>query len=202
MSREAHWQKVYREKSPEDVSWFQADPALSKKLIQQYAAPADSILDVGAGASLLVDQLIADRYSNISLLDISAEALAKTRMRLKEQKNVNYIVSDIQNFAPKHQYHLWHDRAVLHFLTTDSACTSYRAALDIGLKKGGYFIVGTFAVGGPEKCSGLEIRQYDLERMLTLFGAGYRLVEELSEEHLTPWGSQQNFAWFVLQKQL
>lgn len=202
MSRQAHWQKVYGEKAPADVSWFQADPALSLSFIRKYAAVDRAVIDIGAGASVLADKLVEAGYDKVSLLDISSEALDVTRTRLgvRADRIASYIASDIQAFSPVNNYQVWHDRAVLHFLTSEEDQKAYKRALDAGLVGGGYFIVGTFAIGGPEKCSGLAIRQYDETRMADFLGEGYGLVEKREELHQTPWGSEQKFAWFVYRK--
>lgn len=196
--RKTHWEQVYRDKSPLEVSWYQAAPTLSRELILSSGIDRQTpLIDVGGGASTLVDHLLADGYTAVSVLDISAQALAHARRRLGAQADrVCWIEADITRFEPPQVYRLWHDRAVFHFLTSAGDRASYRAALERGLAPDGQLIVGTFAPGGPERCSGLPIAQYDAARMQAELGRGFTLLEARSETHRTPAGKDQLFNYF------
>jgi len=196
--RKEHWENVYRGKSPLEVSWYQQEPTLSLWLIASVSLPLKApIIDVGGGASTLVDKLCDEGYTNISVLDISASALAHAKSRLAHKANrVHWYEEDVTCFDPPHRFALWHDRAVFHFLTKRSDRESYINVLRQALEPGGQLIIMTFAIGGPEKCSGLEIVQYDADKLTAELGAGFELIETGNEVHLTPSGSQQKFAYF------
>lgn len=196
--RKAHWQNVYQEKSALDVSWYQKEPALSLKLIRSTQVASDeSIIDVGGGASLLVDYLCREGFMNLAVLDISDNALASAKKRLGDSaKNVEWFEADITQFNAPHQFSLWHDRAVFHFLTDQSDRKSYVEALKCALKSGGHLIIAAFAIGGPEKCSGLEIVQYDSDKLIAELGEDFELVEERNEVHITPSNKEQKFMYF------
>ena len=160
-----------------------------------------ALLDVGAGASVLVDYLLADGYSDITVLDVAKEALDLSRPRLGAQADqARWQVADITEFLPDRSYDLWHDRAVLHFLTTPGQRAAYRAVVEKALQPGGHLVVGTFAIDGPARCSGLEIVQYDAAKLLDMLGPQFVLREEQKEAHVTPAGVIQQFAWFALQR--
>lgn len=199
--RAQHWSGVYSEKAPDAVSWYQAEPSLSLSLIE--AALPDhggALIDVGGGASLLVDRLVDAGYADVSVLDIAPEALARSRARLGDRAGqVTWLAADITNWQPPKRYALWHDRACFHFLTDEADRTRYLAALKTALAPGGTSIIAAFAPDGPEKCSGLAIRQYDADRMLATLGPDFILTDERREAHLTPWGAVQRFAYFVLE---
>lgn len=196
--RKTHWEQVYRDKSPQDVSWYQATPALSLELILASGCGHDApLIDVSGGNSNLVDHLLNAGYGSISVLDISAQALAHARQRLGDRaRQVRWIESDITGFEPAESYCLWHDRAVFHFLIEAEDRQSYRRVLQRALAVGGQLIVGTFAPGGPERCSGLPIVQYDAAHLQAELGAGFVLLETRSEVHLTPSGKDQPFNFF------
>ena len=202
MNNRRHWQAVYRERSAGEVSWYQSDPRVSLSLIRRCElAPDAALLDVGGGASVLVDHLLQDGFCDVTVLDIAQEALAVSRRRLgPEADKVSWQVADITEFSPDRCYNLWHDRAVLHFLTSPRQREAYRAVVEKALQPGGHLIIGTFAVSGPTRCSGLEIVQYDAPRLLEVLGPQFLLREERKEEHLTPAGKSQEFAWFSLQR--
>lgn len=200
--RKTHWETVYRDKSPLEVSWYQLAPTLSWELILASGIDRTApLIDVGGGASTLVDHLLDHGYSAVSVLDISAQALAHAQQRLGERaRQVCWIESDITRFTPSLRYRLWHDRAVFHFLTDAADRARYRAALELGLEPGGQLIIGTFAPGGPERCSGLPIVQYDAARMQAELGAGFTLLETRAETHRTPAGKDQLFNFFRFMK--
>ena len=196
--RKTHWEKIYRDKSPLEVSWYQAAPTLSRELILASSVERGApLIDIGGGASTLVDHLLDDGYSAVSVLDISAQALAHAQQRLGERaQQVRWIEADITCFDPTESYHLWHDRAVFHFLTDPVDRMRYRAVLERALEPGGQLIIGTFAPGGPEQCSGLPIVQYDAVRMQAELGSGFTLLETRAETHRTPSGKDQLFNYF------
>jgi len=196
--RKEHWEKVYREKPPHTVSWYQGDPVLSLSLIERAALPPDApVIDVGGGASTLVDHLCERGYSNVSVLDISAAALAHGRSRLAHKGyRVRWFEEDVTGFKAPDRFALWHDRAVFHFLTSQADRDSYVGVLKRSLKPGGQVVMLTFAIGGPTRCSGLDIVQYDADRLGAELGDDFELLEWGHEAHLTPAGKQQDFAWF------
>lgn len=196
--RKTHWERVYRDKSPLEVSWYQTAPTLSWELIRASGIAQDApLIDVGGGASTLVDRLLEQGYSAVTVLDVSAQALAHAQRRLGERAGrVRWIESDITRFDPPQRYRLWHDRAVFHFLADAGDRVRYLAALGRGLEPGGQLIIGTFAPGGPERCSGLPIVQYDAARMQAELGDGYALQETRAEIHRTPAGKDQLFNFF------
>lgn len=162
-----------------------------------HAAP---IIDIGGGASTLVDHLLAEGYGDITVLDIAAGALAAARMRLgAASKSVTWIEDDITGFVPPRRYQLWHDRAVLHFLTTPQDRARYHAALTQGIASGGYAIFATFGPQGPLKCSGLDVVRYAPEDLAAFLGAGFRLLRSDLNEHVTPAGKNQQFCYTLFQ---
>jgi cyclopropane fatty-acyl-phospholipid synthase-like methyltransferase len=196
--RKAHWEKVYREKSPDAVSWYQREPVLSMALIEKAALPADApLIDVGGGASVLVDCLCESGYSNVSVLDVSAAALEHSRRRLAQKGyRAHWYEEDVTRFRPPHRFALWHDRAVFHFLTDQADRESYVRVLKNALEPGAQVLIMTFATDGPTRCSGLDIVQYDDDKLRAELGACFELLEWGHETHLTPSGNQQRFAWF------
>jgi SAM-dependent methyltransferase len=197
-SRKQHWEDVYSNKSATEVSWYQAEPKLSLELIANTGIPRDAaIIDVGGGASVLVDRLYHAGYRNLTVLDISARALEVAQKRLGDAAaRIHWIDSDITEFQPPQTYALWHDRAVFHFLTDAGDRRRYVDILRRAVPAGGHVIMAAFAIGGPIRCSGLEIMQYDAERMQAELGAGFELVEQRDETHRTPAGADQLFSFF------
>jgi SAM-dependent methyltransferase len=200
VDRKEHWESIYHDKSPREVSWYQKDPALSLQLIRNtQLSLAEPMIDVGGGASVLVDCLCQEGYTRVAVLDISASALDHAKARLGDKAHgVEWYVEDIVDFNPPHPFSLWHDRAVFHFLTDPSDRHRYVDVMKRVLKTGGHLIIAAFAIGGPAKCSGLEIVQYDAEKLLTELGEGFELAEEKTEVHTTPAQREQKFAWFRL----
>lgn len=196
--RKDHWEKVYRDKSPLAVSWYQREPSLSLSLIAGAELPPDApIIDVGGGASTLVDSLCDAGYRNVSVLDISPSALAHSKHRLgRKATRVHWYEGDATRFKPPHRFALWHDRAVFHFLTSAVDRKNYIEVLRQALQPGGHLVMLTFAIDGPVKCSGLDIVQYDADKMSSELGADFKLVETGHEVHITPAGNQQKFAYF------
>jgi len=193
-----HWESVYSAKAPHTVSWYQREPRLSLALIDNAALPYDApLIDVGGGASTLVDHLFELGYSDVSVLDVSAAALAHGRNRLAQKGyRAQWLEEDVTSFEAPRRYALWHDRAVFHFLTSQADRDSYVGALKRSLLPGGQLVMLTFAVGGPEKCSGLDIVQYDADRLGAELGQAFELLEWGRDGHITPLGRQQDFAWF------
>ncbi len=198
--RREHWARVYADKQPCDVSWYQGDPTLSLRLIRAAGiARGAPILDVGAGASFLVDRLLAEGYTKPAVLDISGIALDHVRSRLATGANrIEFFEADITEFVPPHTFALWHDRAVFHFLTDAEDRRRYVNVLLQALESGGHLILAAFGIGGPMRCSGLDVVQYDVEKLLLELGSEFELIEEADEDHLTPTGKVQKFAYFRL----
>jgi len=196
--RKDHWEKVYQNKSPLEVSWYQKRPTLSLELIAHTGVDKGSpIIDIGGGASTLVDALLEEGYTNISVLDISSNALSHAKERLGARAcAINWIVTDITSFKSTVKYSLWHDRAVFHFLTDNADRQAYVAALKGSLAPDGHVIIAAFGIGGPLKCSNLDIVQYDASRLCAELGTEFELVEEAAEHHGTPDGRQQKFGYF------
>jgi len=195
MDRHAHWQSVYETKRETEVSWFQAQPAVSLKLILASGLDASArIIDVGGGASRLVDRLLDLGYAHITVLDVAEAALAKARARLGPRADqVEWVAADVTRWAASRPFDLWHDRAVFHFLTEAPDRHAYLAAMASGVRSGGQAIIGTFALDGPEKCSGLPVRRYDANGLVAELAPHFRLIETLTEDHHTPGGKVQKF---------
>lgn len=202
MEAKAHWEGIYAARKPDEVSWFQAYPALSVELIQASGlGPQASILDVGGGASRLVDTLLDEGYQDVSVLDVSAGALAHSRARLGSRaKKISWIEADITRFFPARSYELWHDRAVFHFLREAEDRRSYVRALEQGLRPGGILLLAAFAPDGPEKCSNLPVCRYDAAGIQAELGPGFVLQSTRDEVHPTPRGTTQHFNYFVFQR--
>jgi len=202
-SRQAHWQNVYTTKGENDVSWFQENPAPSLELIDRIGAtPASAIVDIGGGASRLVDNLVAKGFQDIAVLDFSAAALDAARARLGAKAGkVTWIVADVTLWEPSRTYDIWHDRAAFHFLTDPNDRGAYVARLKRALNVGGHAIIATFAPDGPERCSGLPVVRYDAASLGRALGPDFGLVEALRHAHATPWGSQQAFQFSVFRRE-
>jgi 2-polyprenyl-3-methyl-5-hydroxy-6-metoxy-1,4-benzoquinol methylase len=193
-----HWEKIYRSKAPEKVSWYRPHLEKSLSLIERAAGSRRAaIIDVGGGESTLVDDLLARGYENISVLDISETAIDVTKERLKEAAaRVHWITGDVTKIAlAPSSYDVWHDRAVFHFLTATDERAAYTKAVAHAVKRGGHVIVGTFGPEGPAKCSGLDVVRYDSTSLHDQFGARFRLVESSKELHHTPAGADQQFLY-------
>lgn len=205
--RQAHWENVYTTKGENEVSWFQQSPAPSLALIAQAGAThASAIIDIGGGASRLVDHLVERGFEDVTVLDLSGAALAAAKSRLESQlgaraDRVSWIVADATSFEPAKPYDIWHDRAAFHFLTDASDRAAYIARLKHGLKIGGHAIIATFALDGPEKCSGLPVARYDGASLGQTLGAAFKLVRTQRHEHATPWDSRQIFQFSVFRRE-
>ena len=196
--RKRHWETVYRQKHAEEVSWYQAEPELSLRLIANAALSKDAeIIDVGGGVSRLSARLCARGYQNLSVLDISANALDQSRKLLGTcDCRLRFIEQDITEFEPPGTFDLWHDRAVFHFLTDRKDREAYVSVLERALAPGSHLVILTFAADGPKKCSGLEVTRYGRTEMQAVLGRNFRLEEHGAEMHTTPSGGRQKFAYF------
>lgn len=195
-----HWQNVYETKNPNEVSWTQKIPQTSLDLIEEVSKGKSSkIIDIGGGDSNLVDFLLEKGFENISVLDISAKALEKAKIRLETQaENVDWIVTDITEFKTSREYDIWHDRAAFHFLTTQDEIKKYVEIVRNVVSD--TLIIGTFSVDGPQKCSGLPILQYNEERLKNIFSQDFELVKSFTENHITPFNTVQNFIFCQFKK--
>lgn len=202
MDRKQHWDTVYQDRSPDAVSWYQARPEPSLSLIDASCLQSDAaILDVGGGASNLVDHLLAAGYADLTVLDLSEAALDCAKSRLGEEAaRVHWLETDITRFAPSRRYALWHDRAVLHFLTDPDDQGRYREALLRGTRPGSHVIIGTFAPDGPRQCSGLDVTRYSHTTLQRFLGAPFRLREHRRYLHKTPWEAAQRFLFAHFQR--
>lgn len=202
MDRQAHWEDVYQRKDAREVSWFQPVPVRSLEWIESVAANrGTSVLDVGAGASRLVDHLLERGFRSVGVLDLAESALAQVRQRLGERgEMVEWFVGDLLDFTPPHPFDVWHDRAVLHFLHEPEQQQRYAEVLRRTLRPGGHALIATFAVGGPSRCSGLDIVQYDCNSLSALLGPGFTCVREEQESHPTPGGSEQLFQYCLFRR--
>jgi cyclopropane fatty-acyl-phospholipid synthase-like methyltransferase len=193
--RGAHWEGVYATKGESEVSWFQESPAISLEMIRQ--ANLDhgaAIIDIGGGASRLVDCLLQKGYRSIAVLDLSAAALEAAKKRIgPTAANIDWIVADVTTWQPAGPYDVWHDRAAFHFLTEPRDRAAYLERLRSALRPGGQAIIGTFALDGPEKCSGLPVQRYDGKSLASELGPSFELLDSRTETHHTPWNSTQAF---------
>lgn len=202
MDRKQHWEEVYRQKAEDAVSWFQVHPDFSLALIEAAGiAASDPVIDVGGGASRLVDHLLEAGYTDLTVLDISEAALERAGARLgKAALKVRWLVADVTSWKPERQYRLWHDRAVFHFLTDPADRAAYRRVLDGALAPGGTAVVASFALEGPERCSGLPVQRYSPESLAAELGAGYKLKQSRSEDHVTPLRRIQRFQYSLFER--
>lgn len=199
--RRQHWDTIYGTKPVTDVSWFEADPQVSLKLIEKVSPAHGSVIDVGGGASRLVDRLLAAGFRRVAVLDISATALEHAKTRLgASSAEVRWIAADVTEIEELGSFDVWHDRAVFHFLTDAEDRRKYVASAKRAVPVGGHLIIGAFAADGPLKCSGLEVCRYDAERLTKELGHGFRLVDELTHTHSTPTGKPQKFLFGSFQR--
>ena len=199
--RVAHWENVYSTKQTTEVSWFEAEPTTSLSLIDRVLPQGGRIIDVGGGASFLVDRLVAKGCWEVTVLDIASSAIEHSQKRLRETAwKVHWICDDITVTTQLEKYDVWHDRAVFHFLTNPNDRQAYLNRLNESVVSGGYFIVATFAPDGPEKCSGLPVCRYSVDELETVLGRGFKLVSNTELGHVTPTGKTQQFTLAVFQK--
>ena len=199
-SRTDHWQNIYANKQPNEVSWTQDVPKTSLDLINSFKLPKDAtIIDIGGGDSKLVDFLLNAGYTNLTVLDISSNALERAKKRLGDKASmVKWIVSDITSFQPTEKYDVWHDRAVFHFLTTAGEVQQYISIAQQAVTD--YMVIGTFSESGPEKCSGLHIRQYNEATLSQILKQYFDKLKCFTEDHITPFSTVQNFLFCSFRK--
>ena len=198
LDEKQHWDDVYGKKTPDQVSWYRPHLERSLLSIEEAKIPKDAaIIDVGGGASTLVDDLLERRYSNLTVLDLSSKAIISTRKRLGPRAaSVTWIEADITSVdLQEHYYDFWHDRAVFHFLIDIPARRRYVAAARHAVRPGGHVVVATFGPSGPEQCSGLDVMRYRPEEIHAEFGHTFKKVSSTSEVHKTPWGKEQEFVY-------
>lgn len=195
-----HWDGVYGSRPSDEVSWFQPRPDVSLRLVQGAAGPTGRVLDVGAGASSLADHLLAGGWADVTVLDVSAAALDEVRGRLAGRVGLTVVVADLLAWEPPRAYAVWHDRAVLHFLTDPADRAAYASTAAKAVAAGGAAVIGTFAPGGPTSCSGLPTVQHSPQDVADLLGPAFALVHAEAEEHVTPGGAVQAFSWAVLRR--
>ncbi len=202
MNTKQHWEKVYQSKKLNEVSWYQPTPQTSLDFIATLVIPKNAaIIDVGGGDSFLAERLIELGYSDITVLDISSEAIDRARARLgKKAGLVHWIVNDITAFVPDRKYDCWHDRAVFHFLTTEEQVKNYLAVAGNALTEEGKMIIGTFSEEGPLSCSGLPVKRYSEESLTASIRKWFRKIKCVYTDHLTPFKTIQHFLFCSFQK--
>ncbi len=199
--RTGHWDAVWQSRLPEDVSWFQTEPTVSLRMIRAVSTPDDGVIDIGGGASRLVDRLLTDGYRDLTVLDIAAPAISAAQRRLgRDHVNVTWIVADATHCTFDRTFGLWHDRAVFHFLTDAEDRDRYLSTMSNTLAAGGHVVLSTFGPDGPETCSGLPVRRYTTELMSETLGAGYELIDHEFEQHATPGGGIQQFLYGLFRR--
>ena len=198
--KKSHWEHIYGTKNPDQLSWTQAVPQTSLSFIDSFHLPKTArIIDIGGGDSRLVDYLLQEGFKDVTVLDISAVALEKARTRLGTKSNqVKWIVSDITDFQPDEDYDLWHDRATFHFLTEENQVAAYLDVAGRYVKK--YMMIGTFSENGPEKCSGLPVKQYSEAKLQEQLKTDFTKIKCISEDHITPFQTTQNFLFCSFRK--
>jgi ubiquinone/menaquinone biosynthesis C-methylase UbiE len=203
MANAEHWENVYRTKEANAVSWYRSHLDRSLAMVDACGlGPNAHVVDIGGGASTLVDDLLARGFSRIAVLDLAGSALEVAQRRLGDRAaSVRWIVGDA---AARHfdeaSVDLWHDRAVFHFLTDEGSRAAYLAELERAVRPGGFVILATFALDGPEKCSGLPVRRHDAAGLADALGPAFEVLEDAREAHVTPWGATQNFVYVRARK--
>jgi SAM-dependent methyltransferase len=195
VGRQAHWENVYTTKNEKEVSWFEESPTISLDLIRATKVNLDApIIDIGGGASRLVDALIDNGFAAITVLDLSKKALASAKARLGAHgAEVRWIVDDVTTWQPSETYDVWHDRAAFHFLTEPNDRAAYAERVSRAVRRGGHVIIGTFAPDGPERCSGLQVVRHDAASLSEMLGSAFELIESRRHDHQTPMGATQRF---------
>jgi trans-aconitate methyltransferase len=203
MDRTKYWDTIYSTKAHDSVSWHESIPTTSLELVADCAPePTEGIIDVGGGASTLVDGLLARGHTDLCVLDVSAEALATSKARLGEAADsVTWEVADLTLWEPPRTFSIWHDRVVLHFLGTGADRDAYRSVIRLALEPGGWAILATFSPEGPQRCSGLDVTRYSGEEIAAMLGDGFRLERSFTRIHTTPSGAEQQFQWAVLRRE-
>jgi SAM-dependent methyltransferase len=194
-----YWDARYASIGDQNVSWYQAEPAIGLELIARAASSGASIVDVGGGASRLVDHLLAAGYRDVTVVDMSAEALRASRERVGDAP-VTWVASDIRDWQPVRAFDIWHDRAAYHFLVDSADQDRYWQLVRDTVPPGGHVVVATFAQDGPEMCSGLPVTRYSLEELTAAMGVGFSVVDSRREQHATPTGGAQSFLWLLAER--
>jgi len=194
--RAQHWDAAFEDSGVTGVSWFQPAATVSVELIERLGIPTDaSVIDVGGGASLLVDALLQRGFTDVSVLDVSKSALDTVRERLGPTNSLALLHEDLLDWTPPRRFDLWHDRAVFHFLVDGQDREQYFQTLRSALRPGGAVVMATFAADGPEYCSGLPVGRYSSDDLANMFDSDFDVVEQMREEHITPAGTLQPFTW-------
>ncbi len=201
-NRKEHWEKIYQTKQLNEVSWFQPTPETSLNFLQEFHIPLDAkIIDIGGGDSLLVDNLLALGYHNITVLDISVSALNRAKLRLGEKAtSVKWIEADASNFEPQEKYDFWHDRAAFHFLTNANEIEQYLQTVQQNINPNGILVMGTFSEQGPTKCSGINIKQYSEHSLTSLLKKFFEKIKCITVDHITPFETIQQFVFCSFRK--
>lgn len=200
-SEQAHWVHVWHGRDPDQVTWFEAVPTTSLELTLRHADRHEPVVDVGGGASRLVDELLTRGFTDVIVVDLAENALAGSRARLGDAADrVTWVVADARTLDLGRRVSLWHDRAVFHFLVDVADRSAYVDRLRAHLVTGGHLVVATFAADGPTTCSGRPVRRYDAEELAAEFGDGFDAVEARRQEHVTPTGAIQPFQYLVLRR--
>ena len=200
MEKKKYWESIYQTKKIDGVSWYQESPTESINLIQKFSTKnSDMIIDIGCGKGFLVDNLLKLNYENITLVDISLNALKEVKERLNNE-SLSFIETDVLNLKLEQTFDIWHDRAVFHFITEKEGVEKYISLCNKYIGKGGKLIIGTFAEDGPLKCSGLEIKRYSIESLIELFEENFEFIEGFKKLHRTPFNTQQSFTFCVFKK--
>jgi ubiquinone/menaquinone biosynthesis C-methylase UbiE len=202
MSNKEHWEKIYNSKQFSEVSWYQATPKMSLDFLKELHISKDAaIIDVGGGDSYFVDNLLALGYTNITVLDISEAAINRAKKRLGARAGlINWVTSDITNFVPDRVFDFWHDRAAFHFLTSEEEIKNYLAVANQSLSPSGKLVIGTFSNTGPEKCSGLQVKQYSRDSLTSTLDKWFQKIKCIQTDHITPFNTVQNFLFCSFKK--
>ena len=199
--RASHWNHRYETVPHHQLSWHTSRPTMSLRLVDLAGATtATSFVDAGAGASTLVDELVARDMTDLTVVDVSDVALDIVRCRLEDPARVTWTVADVTHWAPDRQWDIWHDRALFHFMNRDEHIVTYRNLVARSVVPGGHAIVATFGPDGPLTCSGLPIVRYSFEELAAVFRDSFELVESLPESHITPTGRSQSYSWALLRR--
>jgi ubiquinone/menaquinone biosynthesis C-methylase UbiE len=201
-SNKEHWENIYATKNPDEVSWTEEVPEISLSFINSFQLPkTGSIIDIGGGESRLAGCLLDTGYIDITVLDISEKSIEKAKKRLgKRADEINWVVQDITEFDTDQLFDCWHDRATFHFLTKTDQIVKYSTKAKQFVKQFGYMVIGTFSEKGPEKCSGLPIRQYNQQEMSHIFSDGFRYLNSVFHDHETPFKTKQSFLYNSFQR--
>lgn len=198
-----HWEAVYKKQdNHQKASWYQEEPGVVFEWLKALPDRSGfSLIDIGAGDSYFVDQALGEGFHDITALDLSALALEKAKQRLgKRASEVTWVCTDVTQFKPSRTYHVWHDRAAFHFLHSEEALAAYKKVLQTALKPDGYLVLATFSEDGPDRCSGLPVRQYDVKTLQSYLGGNFELLEHTFYDHRTPGGKVQNFIYTLFRK--